>query len=120
MYIYNLIWDFKIDWNLFHLKSENILLRNNLCFRNWVYYICILVNCILRLVWLIGIVKMTLNEESWMFIVSFLEILRQIIWVIIKIESESFESIEGHRKYLNVPSLSVMKNDKIKKHKPKN
>jgi hypothetical protein len=120
MYLFSLIWDIKIDWNLFNLKSENVLLRDDISFRNWVYYICICANVILRLVWIIGIVKMTLNEESWIFIVSFLDIFRQIMWIILKVESESYHSIEGHRKYLNVPSLQIEKNIKDLKHKTKN
>jgi len=105
LYVFVLVWDFKIDWNLFNLNSKNVLLRNKLSFSKWVYYVCIIANTALRLLWVFSIVKMTFDKESWVLISSFLEILREIMWVILKVDNESYHNIEGHRDYLHVPSL---------------
>lgn len=105
LYFYVLIWDFLIDWNLFNLKSKNFLLRDEISFKKWAYYLCMIANTVLRLLWVFSIIKMTLEKESWVFIVSFLEIVREVIWVILKVDNESYHNIEGHRDYLHVPSL---------------
>lgn len=88
-----------------NLKSNNFMLRNQLSFKNWVYYFCIIANIILRLLWIISIFKISLDKESWLFIASFLEIIRQVIWVILKIDNESYHNLEGHIDYLYVPKL---------------
>ena len=49
--------------------------------------------------------ELFMNTESWVFIVSFLEVVREVIWVVLKVDNESYHNIEGHRNYLHVPSL---------------
>lgn len=104
-FCYNLTLDFKVDWNLLNIGSKNFLLRDQLSFRNWIYYLCIIADIILRLVWIISILNITLEKESWIFIASFLEIIRQIMWVILKVDNESYNNLEGHIDYLYVPKL---------------
>lgn len=88
-----------------NFKSSNFMLRDQLSFKNWIYYFCIFADVILRLLWIISIFKITLDKESWIFIASFLEILRQIMWVILKVDNESYHNLEGHIDYLYVPKL---------------
>ena len=100
-----MIFDLKVDWNLLNLNSKNFMLRDQLSFSNSIYYICIIVNFILRLLWIISVFNITLDRESWVFIASFIEIMRQIMWVILKVDNESYNNLEGHIDYLYVPKL---------------
>ena len=54
--IYTLYWDLINDWGLLKLGSKNYLLRNELIYghgsRNWIYYLAIIEDTILRFAWL--------------------------------------------------------------------
>ena len=54
--IYTLYWDLINDWGLLKLRSKNYLLRNELIYghgsRNWIYYLAIMEDTILRFAWL--------------------------------------------------------------------
>ena len=53
--IFCFFWDVLNDWDLFHLKSHNFLLRDRISYRKSTYYIFILINFILRCTWVLYI-----------------------------------------------------------------
>ncbi len=112
-YIFVLLWDFIIDWNVFHRKSKHFLLRDRIGYHPCFYYVCIVLNIILRALWIINVVKFDFEPESLFFILCLLEIIRQFMWVIIRVENESFNNVECHRDYMHIPRLPV---HEIKNH----
>ena len=54
--IYTLYWDLVNDWGLLNWNSKNFLLRNELIYghgtKNWIYYLAIIEDIILRFAWL--------------------------------------------------------------------
>ena len=52
------------------------------------------------------------TNVRFVFIASFIEIVRQTMWVILKVDNESYNNLEGHIDYLYVPKLPKEKKKK--------
>jgi hypothetical protein len=98
--------DNMVDWNLWHLKSKNFLLRDKLIYPKWFYYYAMIINAILRYFWFTSLV-LPLTKDWILLISGFLEIYRRAQWSLIRIENEQLYNLEGYRSYLPIPEMPV-------------
>ncbi|KAG8366922.1 hypothetical protein BUALT_Bualt16G0018300 [Buddleja alternifolia] len=83
--IYNTYWDIVIDWGLLQRNAENPWLRDKLLISNKaVYFVAIVVNILLRLVWMQLVLDFNeapfLHRKAMVAVVACLEIVRRGIW----------------------------------------
>ena len=96
--IYTLYWDLINDWGLLKRKSKNFWLRDELIYghglNNWIYYIAMIEDTILRFAWL---VHYFLKTNVWQSatghailttIFGLLEIFRRFVWNFFRLENE--------------------------------
>ncbi|CAA0823386.1 Phosphate transporter PHO1 homolog 3 [Striga hermonthica] len=105
--VYNTYWDIVIDWGLLRRNAKNRWLRDNLLIScKPVYFVAIVVNVLLRLVWMQLILDFNeapfLHRNTMILIVSCLEILRRGIWNFFRLENEHFNNIEKFRAFKSV------------------
>ncbi|KAK2710887.1 hypothetical protein QYM36_012157 [Artemia franciscana] len=97
--IYGIIWDVKMDWGLGNKKNkflrEKLLIGSSL-----LYYVCILLNIILRFTWTFSL-SITeaeiLDTEITTTIFSALELFRRFMWNIFRVENEQINNCGGFR-----------------------
>ncbi|XP_042004851.1 phosphate transporter PHO1 homolog 9-like [Salvia splendens] len=102
--IYSTYWDIVHDWGLLQRNTRNPWLREELLISNKaVYYGAIVVNMILRLVWMQSVLDFNetefLHRRAVVALVACLEILRRGIWNFFRLENEHF-----HHKIVLLPS----------------
>ncbi|KAL8038585.1 hypothetical protein ABFX02_11G117300 [Erythranthe guttata] len=102
--IYNTYWDIVMDWGLFQRKSKNNFLRNKLLIQyKSVYYVAIVVNILLRLVWMQLVLDFNelpfLHRRAMVTVVACLEILRRGIWNFFRLENEHFNNVGNYRAF---------------------
>ncbi|CAI9109743.1 OLC1v1009620C3 [Oldenlandia corymbosa var. corymbosa] len=82
--VYSTYWDIVMDWGLLNRTSKNPWLRDKLLVANKnVYFIAMVVNILLRLVWMQLILDFQapfLHRKAMIALVACLEILRRCIW----------------------------------------
>lgn len=98
--------DMMIDWNIWHLKSKNFLLRDLIIFPWWTYHAAMVINAIIRYFWFFSLV-VPIGGDWIMLIASFVEIYRRAQWCVFRIENEHLYNLEGYRKYLPIPEMPV-------------
>lgn len=94
--VYSLYWDYVMDWGVCtSLNADTFLLRNNITYPHWFYYMAMLVNFLLRFFWLFPLIlfrnpaqfgAFTVYSLAWWAV--FAEILRRTIWALIRVEWE--------------------------------
>jgi hypothetical protein len=100
------LFDMRIDWNVFKLHSQNFLLRDKLIYPKWFYYFAMIVNLILRQFWFLSLVIPL--EKDWILLIgNFFEIYRRAQWTLIRFENEQLYNLEGYRKYLPIPEMPL-------------
>jgi hypothetical protein len=94
--IYGIIWDVKMDWGLFSGDKKNIFLREKLLIgSSLLYYLCIMLNIILRFTWTFSlsiIEAEILDTEITTTIFSALELFRRFMWNIFRVENEQISN----------------------------
>jgi len=106
------LWDIIVDFNLFHYNSKNFLLRDNLTFPKYWYYIAIVVNSLCRGSWLLMLMYSDLGKNNGEFIslsINILDIIRRILWLLFRFESDMTNNKEKYRKTKYVPILPTFK-----------
>lgn len=89
--LYSYIWDLKVDWALFEKNSPHRFLRKNLCYPYQAYYVIILVNFLLRIVW-VGTLSQSIannafgSPQIFSLVTGVLEIFRRGIWNMLRVE----------------------------------
>ncbi|XP_073310362.1 phosphate transporter PHO1 homolog 9-like isoform X1 [Primulina huaijiensis] len=83
--VFNTYWDIVMDWGLLQNKARNSWLRDKLLISNRaVYFVAIIVNILLRLVWMQLVLDFNeapfLHRRVMIALVACLEILRRGIW----------------------------------------
>ena len=104
---YLLFWDFKIDWNVLNIKTDNFLLRDKISYPQWFYYVAIFLDIIFRNTWVISLYQTPgINSEMLFFILCLCEVYRRVQWVLIRVENEQLHNPESYRTHMIVPDLS--------------
>ncbi|XP_019195164.1 PREDICTED: phosphate transporter PHO1 homolog 3-like [Ipomoea nil] len=105
--IANTYWDIVRDWGLLQRNSKNPWLRDKLLVPNKaVYFVAIVVNIILRLVWMqliLGFNLPFLHTKATAAIVACLEIIRRGIWNFFRLENEHLNNVGKYRAFKSVP-----------------
>ncbi len=89
--LYSYIWDLKVDWALFEKNSPHRFLRKNLCYPYQAYYVIIVVNFLLRIVW-VGTLSQSIannafgSPQIFSLVTGVLEIFRRGIWNMLRVE----------------------------------
>ncbi|XP_042060255.1 phosphate transporter PHO1 homolog 9-like isoform X2 [Salvia splendens] len=105
--IYNTYWDIVVDWGLLQKKAKNRWLRDKLLISNKaVYVVAIVVNILLRLVWMQLVLDFNLpflHRNAMIAVIACLEILRRGIWNFFRLEHEHFNNVENYRAFKSIP-----------------
>nr|GMD51904.1 phosphate transporter PHO1 homolog 3-like [Ipomoea batatas] len=105
--ITNTYWDIVRDWGLLQRNSKNPWLRDKLLVPNKaVYFAAIVVNIILRLVWMqmiLGFKVPFLHRKAMTAVVACLEIIRRGIWNFFRLENEHLNNVGKYRAFKSVP-----------------
>lgn len=105
--VYNTYWDIVVDWGLLHKNAKNPWLRDKLLISNKaVYFVAIVVNILLRLVWMQLVLSFELSflhPRAMVALVACLEILRRGIWNFFRLENEHFNNVGKYRAFKSVP-----------------
>ncbi|XP_031116904.1 phosphate transporter PHO1 homolog 3-like [Ipomoea triloba] len=105
--ITNTYWDIVRDWGLLQRNSKNPWLRDKLLVPNKaVYFVAIVVNIILRLVWMqmiLGFKVPFLHRKAMTAVVACLEIIRRGIWNFFRLENEHLNNVGKYRAFKSVP-----------------
>ncbi|KAL3525909.1 hypothetical protein ACH5RR_014281 [Cinchona calisaya] len=106
--ISNTYWDIVIDWGLLRRDSKNPWLRDKLLVSNKkIYFAAIVVNILLRLVWMQLVLDFQetsfLHRKAMVAIVASLEILRRGIWNFFRLENEHVNNVGKYRAFKSVP-----------------
>lgn len=113
--IYNTYWDIVMDWGLLQMNSRNRWLRDKLLISNKaVYAIAIVLNILLRLVWMQLVLDFNLpflHRNAMIAVVACLEILRRGIWNFFRLENEHFNNVENYRAFKTIPMPFYYKED---------
>uniref|UniRef100_A0A804PR56 Phosphate transporter3 n=1 Tax=Zea mays TaxID=4577 RepID=A0A804PR56_MAIZE len=105
--IYQLYWDFVMDWGFLNPKSKNFWLRDQLILKNKsIYYASMMLNLVLRLAWAESVMKLRLGMvESRLldFSLASLEIIRRGHWNFYRLENEHLNNAGKFRAVKTVP-----------------
>ncbi|KAG6764110.1 hypothetical protein POTOM_031568 [Populus tomentosa] len=105
--IYQLYWDFVMDWGLLQMNSKNPWLRNELVLRRkFIYYFSMGLNLILRLAWLQTVLHSSFehvdSRVTGLFLAS-LEVIRRGQWNFYRLENEHLNNAGKYRAVKTVP-----------------
>ncbi|KAM0985517.1 hypothetical protein ACFX13_013001 [Malus domestica] len=106
--VYQLYWDFVMDWGLFDPKSKNLWLRDELILKNKsVYYASIALNAVLRVAWVetvMGFHRIPDVESRLLdFLLASLEVIRRGHWNFYRLENEHLNNVGKYRAVKTVP-----------------
>lgn len=100
-------WDLVIDWGLLQKNSKNRWLRDKLLVpHKTVYFAAMVLNVLLRFVWLQTVLKFSvsfLHIQTLTAIVAVLEIIRRGIWNFFRLENEHLNNVGKYRAFKSVP-----------------
>lgn len=104
----NTYWDLVIDWGLLQRNSKNRWLRDKLLVpHKIVYFVAIVLDIILRLVWMQLVLDFQelpfLHKKAFAAIVACLEILRRGLWNFFRLENEHLTNVGKYRAAKSVP-----------------
>lgn len=96
--IYSFYWDVVMDWGLGNLKSANFLLRDDLNYAPYLYYIAILCDLVMRLGWALVISpEQPYLQQHFVLMLGVIELVRRFLWSIIRIEWEWLRNQSNER-----------------------
>ncbi|XP_042022453.1 phosphate transporter PHO1 homolog 9-like [Salvia splendens] len=115
--IFNTYWDIVVDWGLMQRNSRNPWLRDKLLISNKaVYFVAIVVNMLLRLVWMQLVLDFQisfLHPKGMVALIACLEILRRGMWNFFRVENEHFNNVGKYRAFKTVPLPFHYEDEKI-------
>ncbi|XP_069143853.1 phosphate transporter PHO1 homolog 10 isoform X2 [Solanum lycopersicum] len=116
----NISWDIRMDWGLLQMKSRNFLLRDKLLLHHkTVYYIAMILEVLLRFVWLQVVLSFDMRPLRGKVITSTfasLEILRRGIWNFFRLENEHLNNVGEYRAFKSLPLPFITDEDKVGKN----
>ncbi|CAH2077990.1 unnamed protein product [Thlaspi arvense] len=105
--LYATYWDIVVDWGLFQRGCKNSFLRDKLLVpHKTVYYAAMVLNVLLRLVWLQTVLDLKfsfLHRETLVALLACLEIIRRGIWNFFRLENEHLNNVGKFRAFKSVP-----------------
>ncbi|CAN6894725.1 unnamed protein product [Brassica oleracea] len=105
--LYATYWDIVIDWGLLQRGCKNCFLRDKLLVpHKTVYYAAMVLNVLLRLVWLQTVLDLKfsfLHRETLVALLACLEIIRRGIWNFFRLENEHLNNVGKFRAFKSVP-----------------
>ncbi|CAO3698897.1 unnamed protein product [Rhizopus stolonifer] len=101
--IYTSVWDIKMDWGLLQPKSKNFLLRDDVVFYRWTYYLATPINVALRFAWVLNMVALPLSSDMIGFVTAVMEIYRRIQWNFFRLENEHINNCGNYRAIKEIP-----------------
>ncbi|KAF8084116.1 hypothetical protein N665_0733s0005 [Sinapis alba] len=105
--LYATYWDIVVDWGLLQRGCKNSFLRDKLLVpHKTVYYAAMILNVLLRLVWLQTVLDLKvsfLHRETLVALMACLEILRRGIWNFFRLENEHLNNVGKFRAFRTVP-----------------
>lgn len=105
--IYQLYWDFVMDWGLLQPHSRNPWLRDELILKhNIIYFLAMALNLVLRLAWLQTILPSLfgINDKDVAgFLLASLEVIRRGHWNFYRLENEHLNNAGNYRAVTTVP-----------------
>ncbi|KAG8714690.1 hypothetical protein FRC08_011581 [Ceratobasidium sp. 394] len=111
---YTSYWDLMMDWSVLQVKGVQYkFLRKELAYSNhiYVYYIAIVLNVIIRFVWVWYIPTGGLSAGVRAFMFAFLEMLRRVQWNFFRLENEHIGNADQFRVTREVPLPYVFTGD---------
>ncbi|WMV42857.1 hypothetical protein MTR67_036242 [Solanum verrucosum] len=116
----NISWDIRMDWGLLQMKSRNFLLRDKLLLHHkTAYYIAMILEVLLRFVWLQVVLSFDMRPLRGKVITSTfasLEILRRGIWNFFRLENEHLNNVGEYRAFKSLPLPFITDDDKVGKN----
>eukprot|EP00898_Chlorokybus_atmophyticus_P006115 jgi/Chlat1/6504/Chrsp45S05998 len=108
---YSYYWDVTQDWGLLNRRSSNPWLRDDLILprsRRWVYYVALVLNLLMRLLWISSIIPITsiikgVNYQVLVMLFAAVEVIRRNIWIFFRIENEHLNNCGNFRAVKQVP-----------------
>ncbi|KAI8374052.1 EXS family-domain-containing protein [Choanephora cucurbitarum] len=100
---YTSIWDIKMDWGLLQNGSKRFLLRDDIVFYRWTYYVAIPINVLLRFAWTLNAASLGLQGEAISFATAFFEAYRRIQWNFFRMENEHINNCGNFRAIKEIP-----------------
>ncbi|PHU09694.1 Phosphate transporter PHO1 -like protein 3 [Capsicum chinense] len=116
----NISWDIKMDWGLLQRRSRNFLLRDELLLHHKTpYYIAMILEVLLRFVWLqvvLGFDMCPLRGKVVTSTFASLEILRRGIWNFFRLENEHLNNVGEYRAFKSLPLPFIAYDEKDSKN----
>ncbi|XP_019254643.1 PREDICTED: phosphate transporter PHO1 homolog 10-like isoform X2 [Nicotiana attenuata] len=116
----NICWDIRMDWGLLQRNSRNFLLRDKLLLpHRSAYYIAMILEVLLRFVWLQLVLSFDMRPLRGKAITSTfacLEILRRSIWNVFRLENEHLNNVGEYRAFKSLPLPFITYDEKVDKH----
>ena len=81
---YSACWDVFVDWSINPFKK-----RSKLLFSDNTYILLVILNTSLRFVWILKLTSLKIKNIDNVF--NSIEVIRRLIWVVLRIESEFIE-----------------------------
>ncbi|PIA17821.1 EXS-domain-containing protein [Coemansia reversa NRRL 1564] len=104
------LWDLLMDWGLFEDRSKHRFLRSELKFdRAFVYYMSMVLDVILRFVWIMQISPTffsfghNVHRTTISFIAALLEVVRRFVWNFFRVENEHISNCGNFRATIDIP-----------------
>ncbi|KAF9055435.1 EXS-domain-containing protein [Hymenopellis radicata] len=103
--VYASSWDLLMDWSLLQSHAKHVLLRNELLYSDYIplYYCAIVVNVLVRFIWLIYIPTQGPDFYVRSFIAGLLEVGRRTLWNFYRLENEHLGNVDQYRVTREVP-----------------
>lgn len=105
--IYQLYWDFVMDWGLLKPRSRNPWLRDELILKHKIiYFFAMALNLVLRLAWLQSVLPYsfeTVDQSVTLFFLASLEVIRRGHWNFYRLENEHLNNAGKYRAIKPVP-----------------
>ncbi|KAI9486316.1 MAG: EXS family-domain-containing protein [Benjaminiella poitrasii] len=100
---YTSVWDIKMDWGLLQPHSKHLLLRNELVFYRWTYYVAAPINVMLRFRWALNAASLGFKGELVGFVTAVLEAYRRLQWNFFRLENEHINNVGNYRAIKEIP-----------------
>ncbi|KAH9321143.1 hypothetical protein KI387_015782 [Taxus chinensis] len=105
--VYQLYWDFVMDWGLLRPRSKNPWLRDELILKHkFIYFISMVLNFVLRLAWLQTVLHSSFESVDYRvtsFFLASLEVIRRGHWNFYRLENEHLTNAGKFRAIKTVP-----------------
>ncbi|KAI7862579.1 EXS family-domain-containing protein [Spinellus fusiger] len=100
---YTSVWDIKMDWGLLKPNSCHFLLRNDIVFYKWTYYVAVIINVALRFAWTLNLANLSLNPQLLIFILALVEAYRRLQWNFFRLENEHLNNCGAYCAIKEIP-----------------